>query len=197
VVAIVLQASRRETSAYKCKCETRIDARQEMSVDKYLYFRTAVAGATGKVHVEPKRNCMHQCARTCRISVRKPRIKDSWIQVKLLPLVETGKRCLKSLLFARVPLFKHWPWLHRFAYGDFGPTLNSGLRNDAVLQSGYPIFSTPVDARHLGCGAGLASSGSARIEIGKLATLVVQTPISILVSADLERIAELRFSAST
>lgn len=34
--------------------------------------------------------------------------------------------------------------------------VNLGLRSDVVLQSGYPIFFTPVNARHLGCGAGLA-----------------------------------------
>ena len=76
---------------------------------------TGVAGATDKVHVEPRRNCMHQCARTRRISIHKPRTKASQIQVILLPLVETGKHCLKSLLFARAPLVQHWYWLHRLA----------------------------------------------------------------------------------
>jgi hypothetical protein len=95
--------------------------------DKRFQWRsisTAVAEATDRVHVEPKRNCMHQFARTRSISVRKPETKASQIQVILLPLVETGKHCLKSLLFARAPLIQLWYWLHRLAYGIFGPMLD-------------------------------------------------------------------------
>lgn len=78
--------------------------------DKRCQWRgvfTAFTGATDKVHAEPKCNCMHQIARTRRISVRKPRTEASQIQVILLPLFETGKHCLKSLLFARAPLIQH------------------------------------------------------------------------------------------
>ena len=99
---------------------------------------------------------MHQSARTRRISVRKPRTEASQVQVILLPLVETGKHCLKSLLFTRAPFSIDIgrTGLHTETVGQFQVKL--GLRSDAVLQAGHPIFSTPVNARHLGCGAGLA-----------------------------------------